>query len=309
MYKMDNEGDLYSGLVRAIHNHDIHTICILLDKMSSELGDQLSTALILAASISLEIVKLVISRGADPHIRTQDRKTPLKTAALHVKTDIVQYLLSLGVDPNYANDEGEVALSIAVDSTCVNIELGYPVVDDEIMMIESLMRATNSDWHQTAYTCATDATIRSLIKRLSPMELVDPPEFGGPLYRDTKHYRKIPKHPLSREIWVLSHLCLPEDNVDNTYDANEVFELFHLVKYVSRHGINRVDDINPSRHTLCNISQDMRYDERPLGHIALALASIMDDKYVSHRSRSELFRKYCPKLFVAPTDLKNNDDK
>ncbi|MEO8314901.1 MAG: ankyrin repeat domain-containing protein [Pseudomonadota bacterium] len=88
------------------------------------LNEDGATAFLRAAqSGDLELLKLLIARGADPKINTRLGVTPLAAAAgigwvesvtnEHSTEETVQtvkYLLSLGIDPNFQADTGRVAL-------------------------------------------------------------------------------------------------------------------------------------------------------------------------------------------------------
>jgi uncharacterized protein len=88
------------------------------------LNENGATAFLRAAqSGDLELLKLLVARGADPRINTALGVTPLAVAAgigwvesvtRERSTDetvqVVKYLLSLGIDPNFQADTGRVAL-------------------------------------------------------------------------------------------------------------------------------------------------------------------------------------------------------
>ncbi|HTY93284.1 MAG TPA: ankyrin repeat domain-containing protein [Steroidobacteraceae bacterium] len=88
------------------------------------LNEDGATAFLRAAqSGDLELLKLLIARGADPKINTRLGVTPLAAAAgigwvegitqersPEETVEAVKYLLSLGIDPNFQADTGRVAL-------------------------------------------------------------------------------------------------------------------------------------------------------------------------------------------------------
>jgi ankyrin repeat protein len=88
------------------------------------LNEDGATAFLRAAqSGDLELLKLLIARGADPKINTKLGVTPLAAAAgigwvegvtkersPEETVQVVKYLLSLGIDPNFQADTGRVAL-------------------------------------------------------------------------------------------------------------------------------------------------------------------------------------------------------
>jgi uncharacterized protein len=88
------------------------------------LNEDGATAFLRAAqSGDLQLLKLLISRGADPKINTRLGITPLAVAAgigwvegvtrersAQETIETVKYLLSLGIDPNFQADTGRVAL-------------------------------------------------------------------------------------------------------------------------------------------------------------------------------------------------------
>jgi ankyrin repeat protein len=88
------------------------------------LNEDGATAFLRAAqSGDLELLKLLVARGADPKINTRLGVTPLAAAAgigwvegvtkersPEETVEAVKYLLSLGIDPNFQADTGRVAL-------------------------------------------------------------------------------------------------------------------------------------------------------------------------------------------------------
>ncbi len=88
------------------------------------LNEDGATAFLRAAqSGDLQLLKLLIARGADPKINTRLGVTPLAAAAgigwvegvtkersPEETVEVVKYLLSLGIDPNFQADTGRVAL-------------------------------------------------------------------------------------------------------------------------------------------------------------------------------------------------------
>jgi ankyrin repeat protein len=88
------------------------------------LNEDGATAFLRAAqSGDLELLKLLVARGADPKINTRLGVTPLAAAAgigwvegvtkersPEETVEVVKYLLSLGIDPNFQADTGRVAL-------------------------------------------------------------------------------------------------------------------------------------------------------------------------------------------------------
>ena len=88
------------------------------------LNEDGATAFLRAAqSGDLELLKLLVARGADPKINTKLGVTPLAVAAgigwvegvthehsTKETVEAVKYLLSLGIDPNFQADTGRVAL-------------------------------------------------------------------------------------------------------------------------------------------------------------------------------------------------------
>jgi len=88
------------------------------------LNEEGATAFLRAAqSGDLELLKLLVSRGADPKINTKLGVTPLAVAAgigwvegvtkersTAETVESIKYLLSLGIDPNFQADTGRVAL-------------------------------------------------------------------------------------------------------------------------------------------------------------------------------------------------------
>src|SRR5262249_25095779 len=79
-----------------------------------KLGD---TALMVAAHEGhLNIVKLLLHRGADVNGRGMNGFTPLITAASRRHRDIVRLLIARGARPNQRNDNGDTAIIFAANA-------------------------------------------------------------------------------------------------------------------------------------------------------------------------------------------------
>ena len=60
-------------------------------------------------SATIEIIELMLARGADINISRKNGETPLMWAAYHGYTSIVEFLLANNADANFINKEGETA--------------------------------------------------------------------------------------------------------------------------------------------------------------------------------------------------------
>ena len=72
------------------------------------------TALMLASSEGhLEIVKLLIEKGADVNVKNEDGKTALTLASRYGHLEVVKYLVENGADVNSKENDGDTALYYA----------------------------------------------------------------------------------------------------------------------------------------------------------------------------------------------------
>jgi len=70
----------------------------------------------------MDIVRLLLDRGAKPNIPEEHGNSPLHTAAKQGHIGIVQLLLNNGADPNLENDYGETPLYLAFQNDHDNVE-------------------------------------------------------------------------------------------------------------------------------------------------------------------------------------------
>ena len=65
----------------------------------------------------VEIVEVLLERGADPNVKDDNGQTPLHIAAQEGHVDVVRVLLERGADPRIADNGGHIPLDYAKDST------------------------------------------------------------------------------------------------------------------------------------------------------------------------------------------------
>jgi uncharacterized protein len=115
-YLLDRGADVNARITDSTETRTVFT--------NQWLNEDGATAFLRAAqSGDLELLKLLVARGADPRINTRLGVTPLAAAAgigwvegvtsersTGETVEAVKYLLSLGIDPNFQADTGRVAL-------------------------------------------------------------------------------------------------------------------------------------------------------------------------------------------------------
>jgi ankyrin repeat protein len=115
-YLLDNGADVNARITDSTETRTVFT--------NQWLNEDGATAFLRAAqSGDLQLLKLLVARGADPKINTRLGVTPLAVAAgigwvesvtrehsTEETVEAVKYLLSLGIDPNFQADTGRVAL-------------------------------------------------------------------------------------------------------------------------------------------------------------------------------------------------------
>lgn len=109
-------------LYRAISQQDSVTAANLLDKKADpnfkkkmEGFLQVSMLILAVQNDDLNIVKLLVSRGAEIDWRDTFKSTALMYAANQGNKEIINYLVSHGADVNAKDDQGNTVLSAAVE--------------------------------------------------------------------------------------------------------------------------------------------------------------------------------------------------
>jgi ankyrin repeat protein len=97
------------------------TVKVLLDSgadVNTQARNAMKVRPIHAASAAgqIEVVRLLIERGADVNARQQSGFTPLHEAALTGKLEFARLFLDHGADINAKNDDGKTSLSIATEA-------------------------------------------------------------------------------------------------------------------------------------------------------------------------------------------------
>ena len=118
-YQVIQARPIDTKLFEAIRKGDAKEVKRLLEKGANPRATQANDwpAIVVAAGESLEIVKLLLARGANINARQSDQGwTPLTQAVSSHQTDVVLYLLAHGADPSLPMNDGATPLHMAVFS-------------------------------------------------------------------------------------------------------------------------------------------------------------------------------------------------
>ncbi|XP_076820079.1 protein fem-1 homolog B-like [Clavelina lepadiformis] len=120
------EGEVYTPFLIAVRNGHTQLVRLLLEQFQINQSQHTGTLnfdgyLIEAASPLwcasangyLEIVKLLVTHGADLNKTTTTNSTPLRAACFHGKLSIVMYLMEHGADPNISNRYSNTCLMVS----------------------------------------------------------------------------------------------------------------------------------------------------------------------------------------------------
>lgn len=111
-----------TALARAVLGGDIAAVRFLLDQGASIDTDGSGTPLTYASFGNLDIVKLLLDRGANVNARDRCGATPLVYAIMNdAPIEIVHTLISAGAHVNVKNCQGKSALQVAVDRNHTDI--------------------------------------------------------------------------------------------------------------------------------------------------------------------------------------------
>jgi uncharacterized protein len=77
-------------------------------------GDSLLSLAVTATYINMNIIRLLIKRGADVNIRLGENWSLLHSAANSLQKELILVLLKAGCDPNATNDAGQTPLTTAL---------------------------------------------------------------------------------------------------------------------------------------------------------------------------------------------------
>jgi ankyrin repeat protein len=162
--RADSNSDLYDAVV---HN-DVQKVKDLLsqgaDPNSSwqNPGGEVWTALHIAArNDSAEIAALLLDKGADPNIRSRNRKqTPLMDAANNGSKEVALLLLNRGADPNAKDVDGSTVLLYAIDPDTILSEDRTATVEEYTAIVQALLakgadpNAAKNGWTPLMYAAA-----------------------------------------------------------------------------------------------------------------------------------------------------------
>jgi len=117
-WKNDSIQDGKTMLLCAVFWNSLDIAKLLLEHGADpHISDEDGCTPLIDASIEghVNIAELLLEKGADPNTQDEDGDTPLTIASRDGRTDIADLLLAKSADPNICNKEGETALDIAVD--------------------------------------------------------------------------------------------------------------------------------------------------------------------------------------------------
>jgi ankyrin repeat protein len=61
----------------------------------------------------VEVVRMILERGADPTVQDKDGRTPLHEASLWGHVEVVRMILERGADPTVQDKDGRTPLHLA----------------------------------------------------------------------------------------------------------------------------------------------------------------------------------------------------
>jgi TonB family protein len=128
--------NLQNSLVANIAGGNYNTVSFLLDQKAEADGETLGTTpLVMAAGASdVEMVDLLIERGADVNKGNNSQVTPLLSACLTGRMEVVKYLLEKDAEVNAQSQNGLSALQAAVlrnDPELIELLVSYGVNIEE----------------------------------------------------------------------------------------------------------------------------------------------------------------------------------
>eukprot|EP00760_Papus_ankaliazontas_P039409 PhM_4_TR9559/c0_g1_i3/m.15552 len=107
----------YDYLVRAVQDNDVEKIRALDedDPRTTHATDPSGRIIlhVAAEAGSLDIVRVLVARGANVNRKDKEGNVPLFCALRRGNTDVVAYLLDAGADPTVVNQQGNSALHLA----------------------------------------------------------------------------------------------------------------------------------------------------------------------------------------------------
>lgn len=149
--KASTSGDLVLKTKHAILNLDTAAVERLVDliDVNQLLADNSSLLAWAVETQQADMVRLLISKGAKPHVANGNRFTPIIQACRYGNSEIINMLLDIGADPLSAIEDGTHAFHLCAASASLSelarmLDIGVSVVSENDYGQTALMWAANA---------------------------------------------------------------------------------------------------------------------------------------------------------------------